>query len=257
MKITVAICTWNRSELLKQTLERFLQLKVPKDLQWEIVIVDNNSTDDTQQVIEQFTKNLPVVYVFEAQQGHSVSRNTAIANASGTHIIWTDNDVLVSPNWLAAYAEGFSKHPDVSFFGGQIDPVFETAKPKWLAEMWEKCKAAFATRNLGDQEVELNAERLPYGANFAIKTAVQKEFRYDTQFGRKASGMLGDDEIAVLQRVANAGHKGVWLPKAGLQHFVPNDRITERYVIDYFICQGQTNVMKRKRLPATAHYCRH
>lgn len=244
MKVSIAICTWNRSRLLRQTLQQLKQLNIPADVTWEIVVVDNGSSDDTRAIIESFQGQLPVQYVFVPQPGHARSRNAAIANVTGELILWTDNDVIVEPNWLAAYVAGARKFPQAAFFGGKIVPVFESRKPIWLAETWPKCHPVYAARDLGNDEFELPPQQYPFGANFAVRTAVQKQFPFNVDWGRSASAMLGDDEINVLDRMARAGHVGIWLPTATLKHFIPDDRATVRYVSRYFVGQGQANVLK-------------
>ena len=104
MNLTVAICTWNRAGLLDQTLGRMRQLNLPRDIQWELLIVNNNCADDTDRVIENHSHDLPVRRLFESKQGHCNARNCAVASARGDVIIWTDDDVMVEPDWLAAYA---------------------------------------------------------------------------------------------------------------------------------------------------------
>ncbi len=164
MKISVAICTWNRSRLLTQTLTNFVELTIPESVEWELIVVDNNSTDDTKQVIQRFADKLPIRYLFENQQGHSYSRNAAVQSATGELILWTDNDVIVDPGWLAAFADGANRYPAASFFGGKIEPVFETARPQWLAWQLEKCKSVYAARDLGNDAFELKPDQFPYGA---------------------------------------------------------------------------------------------
>ncbi len=244
MKISVAICTWNRSRLLKQTLEHLARMRLPEGIDWELIIVDNRSEDDTREVIQQFEGQLPIVYVFEPVQGHSRSRNAAIGRASGDLMVWTDNDVIVDPGWLASHLAGAEKHLSADFFGGRIEPVFELERPEWLTATWDKCQPVYATRDLGDSEFRLAEGQFPYGANFAIRTAVQRQFLFDESAGRQADGMLGEDEVGVLRRVEAAGHHGVWLPEASLQHFIPADRATPEYVGSYFFGQGRANVLK-------------
>ena len=246
MKISIAICTWNRSRLLKQTIESLFRMTIPRQSTWEIVIVDNGSTDNTKQIVESFQDTLPIHYVFESEQGHSSARNTAISQSSGDFIVWTDNDVIVEPNWLCAYVDGIQRHPTAVYFGGRIQPIFESGKPDWLNETWEMCKPVYAARDLGDAELELGQGQFPYGANFAIRTDIQKQFLYDTAHGRKANGMLGEDEVTVLRKIDKEGHRGIWLPKASLQHFIPADRATPQYISRYFVGQGQTNILQGK-----------
>ena len=242
-KISVAICTWNRSRLLCQTLSRLTEIDTGADFSWELVIVNNNSSDDTDEIIAGFSDKLPIVSVFESQAGHSRCRNRAVENASGDYIIWTDNDVLVSQQWLVAYHQAFQSEPDAAFFGGPIEPLFEDpGRPIWLDETWEKCQAVYATRLLGDQPIELHERLLPYGANFAVKMDIQRDHLFASEFGRVGAQMVGDDETSVLREIASSGGKGRWVPDAGVQHVIPSDRASERYVRKYFVGQGQTNV---------------
>lgn len=246
MKISVAICTWNRCELLRQTLDSLCRLRVPESVAWEIIVVDNGSTDATRAVVDSFANRLPVRYVLESERGHSISRNTAIKNVTGELILWTDNDVIVDPDWLAAYCAAAERFPDASYFGGKIEPIFQSAKPHWLAETWAKVHPVYAARDLGDTEFPLPPEQFPFGANFAVRTSVQRNFLFNTQFGRSGTGMLGDDEVQCLQRINGASQFGVWVPAARVEHFIPDDRATPEYVRDYFIGQGTMNVVKER-----------
>ncbi len=130
MKITVAICTWNRHELLRKTLAEMTKLTVPPEVEWELLVVNNNCTDDTDDVIGEFEKQLPLKRIFEEKPGLSHARNCAIEHASGELLIWTDDDVLVDANWLVEYVKGAEAWPDASFFGGTVDPWFEIGTPK-------------------------------------------------------------------------------------------------------------------------------
>ena len=251
MKISVAICTWNRAELLRQTLRQFTEMIVPDSIDWELIVVDNNSKDNTRSVVRNFEESLPVKYVFESRQGHSISRNTAVDHATGEMIVWTDNDVIVDVDWLAAYARGARDYPEASFFGGKIIPIFESRQPPWLINTWEKCQSVYAARDLGNEEFELIPDQFPFGANFAVRANVQRNFDFDTSFGRKAGRMLGEDEIGILRRMTEQGHTGIWLPRAKLNHFVTMDRATPQYVGEYFVGQGQANVLKgRPTMPS-------
>ncbi|QDS85999.1 GalNAc(5)-diNAcBac-PP-undecaprenol beta-1,3-glucosyltransferase [Rosistilla ulvae] len=243
MKISVAICTWNRSGLLRRTLQSIAEMEMGDPIEWELIVVDNNSSDDTADVIGSFAQQLPIRYVHEPQQGLSLSRNRAIDTATGDYILWTDDDVLVSKQWLNAYRSAFAAAPDIAFFGGCIEPWFEPPGcPDWISETWAKCNPAFSPRMLGDAEVELTAERLPYGANFAVRTDVQQAHRYDPRWGRVGSGMMGGEEIAVLREIVRCGGRGRWVPGAPLRHIVPARRASEKFVRDYFVGQGMENV---------------
>ena len=132
MKITVIICTWNCAELLDRTLKSLRHLHIPEGVSWELLVVNNNSPDNTDAVLDQHMRHLPLRRLFEANQGLSNARNRALTEARGDLIIWTDDDVLVDPHWLAEYHAAAQNWPEAGYFGGMIEPIFEAPPPKWL-----------------------------------------------------------------------------------------------------------------------------
>jgi len=180
-KVDIAICTWNRPALLANTLDSLAGLVVEPSVRLRVVIVDNNSTDSTPDVIEafqnsEFSKTHSVIALLEKRQGHTYSRNCAIAAADSDLMIWTDDDVEVQSDWVAKYVQAANQDSGITFWGGEIAPKFEGATPKWIGENWDVLKGCFAVREFAG-ELELDSSRLPYGANFAIRTADQKQFR--------------------------------------------------------------------------------
>ena len=117
MKITVAICTWNRSALLDQTLTRMGDLRIPAGVEWELLIVNNNCTDETDAVIEKHrsARVLPVRRLFESKQGQVHARNHAVSEARGELLIWTDDDVLVPPGWIESYLTTAKMVPSAAY----------------------------------------------------------------------------------------------------------------------------------------------
>ena len=95
MKISVAICTWNRCQLLRDALQHMARLSIPVGVEWELLIVNNNSTDATDEVARSFAGQLPVRLLFEAKPGKSNALNTAIRQSKGDYILWTDDDTRV------------------------------------------------------------------------------------------------------------------------------------------------------------------
>ena len=104
MDISVIICSYNREDSLRKTLTRLCDLEIPPHLSWELLLVDNNSTDGTRQVCESFIPKLPVRYLFEPLQGVNRARNRAVAEAAGQLLLFTDDDVNMDRNWIAAFA---------------------------------------------------------------------------------------------------------------------------------------------------------
>lgn len=257
MDITVAICTWNRADLLDQTLTRMRDLKVPERLDWELLVVNNNCTDDTDSVIARHAEHLPIRRLFEPKQGHSNARNCAVAAAGGDYLLWTDDDVLVSPDWLAEYARASREWPEAAYFGGPIDPWFASEPPRWMRRHLDRLGDFWAIRQLGDTARELQKGEKPYGANLAFRTEVLRQHRFDTRLGRVGSELVSGDETELLERLASAGLAGVWVGTARVRHYIPVHRLRARYLWEYRFCTGREHVrlgqysawMTRKRAP--------
>lgn len=239
MRFTVAICTWNREALLSRTLERLTRLRYPAGA-WDVLVVNNASTDDTERVLNDFARRLPLRRAFEPTPGLSHARNTAVRQATGDYIVWTDDDALVDVDWLSAYGCAVERHPQAAIFGGPVRPCFEGTPPAWLSAAWHEISAAFATRDLGDEPFKLSDSELPYGANFVVRAQEQRRFPYDPELGRsRAGGALGE-ETAVLRAILTAGGTGWWVPDASVEHWIPKARQTVRYLRSYYTLQGKT-----------------
>ena len=226
MRLTVAICTWNRAALLDQTLTGMRELTLPPGVSWELLVVDNNSTDDTKAVVAKHAASLPVVYLFEPKQGHSNARNCAIEAADSDLLIWTDDDVIVDSRWLAEYAAAAERFPDAAFFGGTIDPWFSVPPPPWVVRNLPALHGPFAIRQLGPEVRKLADAELVFGASLAFRTPLLKQHRFNPELGRNGTGMLSGDETDLLARLRLLGHYGVWVGTAKVRHYIPADRIT-------------------------------
>lgn len=240
MKFTVAVCTWNRAALLPTILDQLARVRyAPGD--WEVVVVNNNCTDDTERILDAFAGRLPLRCTFETKQGTSHARNAAVRMAQGEYIVWTDDDVLVEEGWLAAYARATERHPEAAFFGGPIRPRFEGTPPAWLSAAWRDVGAVFAARDLGDESFEFDAEgELPYGANFVIRMREQRLFPYDPALGRILEGGALGDETDVIRALLAAGGTGWWVPDAAVEHWITKERQTVGYLRNYYALQGKT-----------------
>jgi glycosyltransferase involved in cell wall biosynthesis len=224
MKITVAICTWNRFALLKETLEHLARVAIPPGIEWELLVVNNNSTDDTDVVLSSFAKRLPLRTVMEKVPGLSNARNHAVREAKGDYLLWTDDDVLVDEHWMAAYYDAFTRRPEAAIFGGNIEPWFAGTPPKWLLRVWPRVASAYASRELGETEVVLSDEVLPFGANFAVRTAEQRRYLYDPQLGVRPDNIMGGEETTLIRRMLADGISGLWVPQARVRHYIPEKR---------------------------------
>jgi len=240
VKFTVAICTWNRDLLIFQALEQLTRIEQPRG-GWEVIVVNNGSSDATERVLDGFMGRLPLRRAFEPRPGLSNARNTAVRQASGDYIVWTDDDVLVDSGWLLAYERAAERWPAASVFGGPVRPRFEGTPPSWLSSAWREVGDAFALRELGTEPFELDTHRVPYGPNFVVRMREQRCFPYDPNLGRKhGAGTLGE-ETAVIRAILASGATGWWVPDSAVEHWIPKERQTISYLRNYYTLLGKTN----------------
>lgn len=225
MDVTVAICTWNRAELLDCTLASLSEMEVPRRVRLRVIVADNNSTDDTARVVERHSQQLPLERLFVETQGKSHALNAVIERLQGDLVLWTDDDVLLDRRWLTAYVEAAEQHPEVGFFGGKIAPYFLGGEPEWLRPSWEYLAGQYAERDFGNEPFAFDAERLPFGANWAVRVALQKRYLYKAELGRRGHLMLSGEETDVMQRLLADGHRGRWTPGCAVEHLITPERV--------------------------------
>jgi glycosyltransferase involved in cell wall biosynthesis len=243
MFVTVAICTFNRAESLRQTLDSLRDIRAPSDVSWEILIVNNNCTDHTDNVINEYAEGLPVRRAFEPRAGKSYALNRAIDVAKGDYLVWIDDDVLVDANLLTAYVAAFRRWPEAAVFGGRIKPRYETPVEKWVIEGEKVLGGPYAIRDFGDHVLPLSADdedHYPYGANWAIRAIEQRAFRYDPELGPVPNRIRNQEDTDLMHRLLTSGVTGYWIPDAMVEHCIGRERQTIRYVADYYESWGET-----------------
>jgi glycosyltransferase involved in cell wall biosynthesis len=250
--ITIAICTWNRAESLRETLTSLSRMAVPAGVEWEVLVVNNNCTDATEEVVASFADRLPIRSAMETQQGQSHARNRAIALARGDYILWTDDDVLVDERWLVSYSEAFRASPETAVFGGPILPRFVGEPPRWLQATMrdvDNIGCIYALRDLGPEPIALEPKgnNIPFGANFAIRTVEQRKFPFDPRLGLQKEGNVRGEETDVMKKILLAGGSGRWVPNAAVHHVISRQRQTVAYIRDFFVGQGRLRVRNQAR----------
>ena len=246
MIATVAICTRNRSRALERTLRSLAAAAVPPSLSWEVLVVDNSSADETPRVIANASDALLVRAVDERQIGLSHARNAAIREARGDYIVWIDDDVLVDAQWLRAYHDAFRARPEIAFFGGPIVPTFEGSPPAWLRLALPRVDNAYAARDLGAAPVALTRDTLPFGANFAVRSDVQRRYPFDPALGRRGTALSAGEEWAVLEAMLAGGESGQWVPGARVEHVISAERQSVRYLRRYYVENGMSLALTRR-----------
>jgi glycosyltransferase involved in cell wall biosynthesis len=245
MRVTVAICTWNRARLLDQTLTEFHNLRIPAGVEWELIAVNNNSTDDTDAVLARHAFKLPLFSLFERCQGKSYAANLAVQHSRGDLILWTDDDVLVDPEWLAEYVKAAEQWPSATFFGGTIDPWFAEEPPRWIRRHFSKISSVYATRQLGPEVRPLVRDELPFGANMALRRQAFAAQQFNPRFGPSGNSYVPCEETELLKRLQGDGYQGLWVGPARVRHYVPSERLRKKYVWNWF--RGMGRYLARKQ----------
>ena len=227
MDITVAICTWNRFEQLRATLEAMTQIKVPLGVRWELMVVDNNSNDATPKVIDSFTDRLPLRNIHEARQGKSFALNRAIEEARGEYIFWTDDDVAPDEHWMEATYQAFQQ-ANADLVYGIIRPMWLSETPSWYS--YSLFNGKFALLDLGTKSfVATNPSQAFYGANNAGRRAVLKKLNgYREDLGPNGLGG-GDEDTELFERALRTNAKIVYEPQSVIWHRIGEERCTKRF----------------------------
>jgi len=242
LRVTIAVCTWNRCERLRRTLESLVGLEVPPEVWWELLVVDNGSDDDTAEVLASFDGKLPLRTVPEPAPGLSNARNRAVQEARGDYIIWTDDDILVEPGWLMHYCNAFRRWPQASLFGGPIEPLFEGDPPGWITRTLDQIGPVYGRQSLGDSPVRLLPESIgkgPYGGNMAMTRTALLDHPFDSSLGVRHGQYGIGEETEVMRKMLEAGLEGWWIPEPGVRHVIPPENQDEWYVRRWMVGSGR------------------
>jgi glycosyltransferase involved in cell wall biosynthesis len=218
------------------------RLVIPKDVEWELIIVNNNSNDDTEDVVASFLDHLPVRRLFETRQGLSYARNCALSAVSGELVLWTDDDALVEPNWLKAYVEASLRWPDAAYFGGKIKPLFDKEPPSEFPKNSLLFSGILMTRNFGEEERPFRREEVPYGANMAIRQWVFKKWRFNPNLGVVGDSHIRGEESDFFLKLRREGLEGIWVPNSIVFHPISTERMSEKYIWEYLYGYGRTKI---------------
>ncbi|MGA3169852.1 MAG: glycosyltransferase [Chthoniobacteraceae bacterium] len=244
MDISVIICTYNRADSLRMTLQCCVVLRIPAGVTWELLVVDNNSTDHTARVCEEYAGKLPLRRIEEKRQGLSMARNRGIKEARGEIVTFTDDDVDVDPDWLAGLSRAATAHPEAAFFGGKVAPIWKEKPAAWMAGHSRDLLAGVTMDlDLGAAEMPLGRKQLPFGANMAFRREAflkMGSFREDLGMTGRLFGV--HEEIEFMTRLIEAGCIGFYVPGMVVGHRNPPERMTERYMLGWCVGCGRCDV---------------
>ncbi|NDD05532.1 MAG: glycosyltransferase family 2 protein [Proteobacteria bacterium] len=247
MDVSVTICTWNRAESLRRCLSSLTQLIIPEGLNWEVLVVNNGSTDNTREVVTEFKQLLPIRLIYEPKLGLSKARNTGVGNASGELIIFFDDDVLVGPFCVRGFWNAASAYPEAKLFGGLIEPLMEGIthpKSSFLDDPF--FDGLILRKDLGSKARLLKDDEYFFGACFAVKKDFLNQSGFDTHLGKKGNEQILGEEIALQERAKKGRVIRVWVPEAKVKHIIPAQRLSYSESGRYFRGMGRTHSLLEK-----------
>lgn len=244
MNITVILCTYNRAEMLVKTLDNLAASALPQPISWEVLVVDNNSSDRTHAVVDEFCSRYPgrFRYLFEPQQGLAHARNSGIREAQSEILAFTDDDVTLEPTWLQNLTASLHQG-EWAGAGGRIIPLWTRPIPKWLATDNPHMMGPFVAFDLAKEAGPLT--RPPYGANMAYRREVFEKYgTFRVDLGRSGGNLQGREDVEFANRLLSAGERLRYEPNAVVHHVVPEWRMEKGYVLRWWFWFGRTEVVE-------------
>ena len=210
--LTIAVCTWNRAELLRDCLDS-IAAQPDISLAYEVLVVDNGSSDNTQEVCKQYMGKLPGFRsVIELKTGLSNARNRAIAEAAGTAIAFVDDDAILCDNWLQVVEKTLLRG-DYAAFGGPYDAWHRYATPPpWFDDEWE-------SYTLKCPDGHLPTDIYPSGCNCVISLDWCRRFDgFSTELGMEGDKIRYGEESELFEQIRNAGGTLGWANEMLVHH---------------------------------------
>jgi glycosyltransferase involved in cell wall biosynthesis len=245
MRFSVVIPTYNRAAELPATL-RSLSGLVASD-PWELLVVDNNSTDGTRQVVVEAARDFPVAlhYVFEPEQGRSAALNAGIRRSRGGIVVTTDDDVRVPHDWLEACGAALDTLA-CDYVGGRVLPLWGAPRPAWIPDHGGKQWAVIALLDYGPDPIPFftQAHRVPLGVNMAFRRgAFDRAGLWDNSVGRRKGTLLGQEVREWMARARAAGLRGSYAPSMTVRHVIQKDRLNKRYFRRWYYWNGVSRAL--------------
>jgi glycosyltransferase involved in cell wall biosynthesis len=249
MNITVILCTYNRCQSLAKALGSVAVSTLPMSIEWEVLVVDNNSRDRTRDVVEDFCRRYPgrFRYLLEPQQGKSYALNTGIRETQGEVLAFMDDDVTVESTWLQNLTAGLCSG-EWAGAGGRILPEWPCTPPSWLPEKEWYGMAPLVMFDLGLEAGPLTVA--PFGTNMAFHRRVFEKYGiFRTDLGPRPNSEIRDEDTEFGRRLLAAGERLKYEPTAVVYHSVPQNRLQRDYFLSWWYDKGRAGI-RENRVPA-------
>jgi glycosyltransferase involved in cell wall biosynthesis len=235
---------------LARALESVAMSKLPDSVEWEVLVVDNNSRDQTRAVVEQFCRQHPgrFRYLFEARQGLSQARNSGIREAQGEILAFLDDDITVEPTWLQNLTASL-QDSEWAGAGGRILPERGFSPPRWLSiDGPYAMGGVLALFDRGGKAGEL--DWAPFGTNMAFRRSMFEKYGgFRTDLGRRGDQLMSGEDTEFGRRLVSAKERLRYEPSAVVYHPVPENRLRKEYFLAWYFGFGRSLVRESGRGP--------
>lgn len=254
MKFSVIFCTYNREKYIYNAMKSIAEQDFPCS-DYEIVLINNNSTDSTESICNRFREDYPQVgfrYFIETNQGLSYARNRGVKESRGDILVFVDDDATVFELYLSSINNFFDTYPEVNACGGPIVPVYEVEKPKWLSHYTEQLLGGALYE--GDKVKPFRNGKYPGGGNSAFRKEVFEKYGlFNVELGRKGTGLIGAEEKDLYDRFTRGNEQFYYLPQMGIHHYIPEKKLTIAHFKELTYSIGKSERIRTKGVSPKAY----
>jgi len=231
-EVSFIICTYNRASYLEDTLSSLLEFG-SKDFEYEFVVIDNNSTDNTARIADKYRtlasrKGVEMNYYKETEQGLSYARNRGIREAKAKNVVFFDDDIRATKSLIPSWCTFFRQNPEAAAAGGKIHVQFDAPRPEWMSHF---LLPLLGHHDLGNSRREYPPNKYPFGGNMGFQKSIfDRVGLFNTDLGRKGTQLNAAEEKDLFQRLRNHSLPIYYLPDAFLFHRVDRDRLDVQFI---------------------------
>ncbi|MFN3530985.1 MAG: glycosyltransferase family 2 protein [Candidatus Brocadia sp.] len=240
--ISAIICTHNRATYLTKAIQSLIDQRMSKD-KYEIIIVDNSSTDSTKEAVAQFSGKNNIRYIYESTLGLSFARNTGWRNARGRYVAYLDDDAIACPGWLDKISEVFETvTPRPGCVGGRVEPIWESSRPGWLSD-WLLHGLTIIDWKTPHVLTNLSAEWL-VGANIAFPVEIlQCVGGFTSSLDRVGNNLLSSGDVFLEKKIMKMGYSCFYHPDIAIGHHIFESRLSQSWFIRRYYWQGVSDAV--------------
>jgi glycosyltransferase involved in cell wall biosynthesis len=240
MKITSIICTHNGQKVLDKALQSLTtQTLAKKD--YEILVIDNASTDNTREIVSRFQDQPNLGYIYESKLGLSHARNTGWQKAKGDVIAYLDDDAIACSEWLELIVETFHSVPNAGAVGGRVEPIWEEPPPAWINDFMQRFLSVL---DWSDTPIALDDNKYLVGANISFPRIILEKYSgFPTNLGRKGKNLISNEEIELINKIKGDGQSVFYHPEISVKHLVPAARMNPSWFRRRWFTQGVSDAI--------------